>query len=89
MSGHEGHVPGAYSLLCRACRIGADLQRIEEMVRPVPRDDAFVGHARCYLKRFPWTEGHVRALEMAANAGLSLRDVVSAVHEARAEVGRR
>lgn len=86
---HVGHGPGEYTATCRACRMDGDLRRITEAARPAPRDRAYYGHARALLKLYPWTEVQARALETAANAGLNLREVVSTIHEARAEVGPR
>lgn len=89
---HVGHGPREYRSDCRACRIEALASRIEELAGvkcPVPRDAGFVAHCRAKFKCFLWSEGMVRCLEQAADAGLSIREVVSAVHEARAEVGGR
>lgn len=88
-SQHEGHGPGEYRAGCRACRMEGIFRRLAEEVQPIPRDAGFVAHCRAKFKSFLWSDGMARALEQAADAGLTLREVVSAVHEARAEVGGR
>jgi hypothetical protein len=86
VSGHEGHVPGAYSLLCRACRIGADIERIREIGEPRNLEPMDLREARAFISRFPWTEGQAEAMRRAVRAGMTLAKFVGFVEEARREV---
>lgn len=85
---HTAHPSGIYTSDCTACRIAEVLDRIRELAgEPPPRDAGFLAHARAKFRCFLWSDGQVRTLETAAHVGMTLRDVVAAVHEARAEVG--
>lgn len=95
--GHESHPQGTYTSTCRACRIGADLDRIAEVgrasddvvVTTVPREPAFLAMARKYVSRAIWTESALRAMKVAADAGVSLREFMGMAEEATREVAGR
>lgn len=83
----HAHPEGIYTAACRACRMRQDFAFIESVgVRAPARDVGFLTYVRSFVARHLWSRGQVRAVKLAADAGLSMREFSELVGAARAEV---